>query len=137
MSIGKSSGTAVLSEDVEFKGSIYFTNKLELHGRFEGEIISDGPLIIGESAVIKAEIKSNSSITIRGKVQGNIDAKEKVDVTGSAVLLGDVKSPKFSLAETATFVGKTETGSGRSQAADFANIFQSLDKPKKSDDLHG
>lgn len=128
----KSSSVAVISEDVEFKGVLSFTNQLEIHGRFEGEIQTVGPLLIGESAVVKASVKSESKVVIRGKVQGNIHAKDKVEVLGNAQLYGDVRAPKFSLAETAVFVGKSDTLGGKAPANDFANIFSRLDKVAKS-----
>jgi cytoskeletal protein CcmA (bactofilin family) len=127
----KSSSAAVISEDVEFKGIISFASQLEINGRFEGEILAAGPLIIGETAVVKAAIKSESSVVVRGKVQGNIQAKEKVEVIGSAQLYGDVSAPKFSLAETAVFVGKSDTLGGKPPVNDFANIFARLDKSAK------
>ena len=127
----KSPSVAVLSEDVEFKGVLSFTNQLEINGRFEGEIKADGPLVIGETAVVKAAINSEANVVIRGKVQGNVRAKEKVEVAGHAQLFGDVTAPKFSLSETAVFVGKSDTLGGKSPAGDFANIFNRLDKAAK------
>ena len=126
----KSSGNAVISEDIEFKGTLCSSSRLEIHGRFEGEIFAEGPLMIGESAVVKASIQSESSVVVRGKLQGNITALEKVEVAGNAQLYGDVSAPRFSLAETATFVGKTDTLGGKAPASDFSNIFTRLDKSK-------
>jgi cytoskeletal protein CcmA (bactofilin family) len=122
----KSNG-AVLSEDVEFKGTLSFSSRMEVNGRFEGEILADGPLVIGDSAIIKANITAQSSVQIRGKVQGNINSKDKVEVASNAQLFGDVRCPKFSLAEGAVFVGKSDTLDGK-PGTDFSNIFTRLDK---------
>ncbi|MDR2462637.1 MAG: polymer-forming cytoskeletal protein [Verrucomicrobiales bacterium] len=127
----KSSYAAVLSEDVEFKGVLSFTSQLEINGRFEGEIQAAGPLLIGESAIVKATIKSESNVIIRGKVQGNIHAKDKVEVVGNAQLYGDVSAPKFSLSESAVFVGKSDTLGGKAPMSDFSSIFSRLDKTAK------
>ena len=127
----KSNGNAVISEDIEFKGVLSSSSRLEIHGRFEGEIFAEGPLMIGETAIVKANIESQSHVVVRGKVQGNINAKEKVEVAGNAQLYGDVHSPRFSLAETATFVGKTDTLGGKPPTSDFSNIFTRLDKSSK------
>jgi cytoskeletal protein CcmA (bactofilin family) len=124
----KSSSVAVISEDVEFKGVLSFANQLEINGRFEGEIQADGPLVIGEAAIVKASIKSEANVIVRGKLQGNIYAKDKVEVVGNAQMYGDVSAPKFSLAETAIFVGKSDTLGGKPPVSDFANIFTRLDK---------
>jgi cytoskeletal protein CcmA (bactofilin family) len=122
----KSSG-AVLSEDVEFKGTLSFSSRMEVNGRFEGEILADGPLVIGDTAIVKANISAESSVLIRGKVQGNIESKDKVEVASNAQLFGDVRCPKFSLAEGAVFVGKSDTLGGK-PSTDFSNIFTRLDK---------
>ena len=127
----KSSG-AILSEDVEFKGTLSFSSRMEVNGRFEGDIQADGPLVIGDTAIVKANITAESSVLIRGKVQGNIDSKDKVEVASNAQLFGDVRCPKFSLAEGAVFVGKSDTLGGK-PVTDFSNIFTRLDKSKSSE----
>jgi cytoskeletal protein CcmA (bactofilin family) len=130
----KSSG-AVLSEDVEFKGTLSFSSRMEVNGRFEGEILADGPLVIGDTAVVKANISAESSVLIRGKVQGNIESKDKVELASNAQLFGDVRCPKFSLAEGAIFVGKSDTLGGK-PSTDFSSIFTRLDKAKSVEAKH-
>jgi len=123
---------ALLSEDVEFKGTLCFSSSMEINGRFEGEIIADGPLIIGESAVVKANIQAQSTVLIRGKMQGDINAKDKVEIAAKAQLYGDVVSPRFSLSDGAVFVGSSRTLEKSAPPADFGNLFSRLDKPAKS-----
>lgn len=123
---------ALISEDVEFKGTLCFSSSLELHGRFEGEIFAEGPLVIGESAIVKANIKAQSSVTVRGKLQGNIEAKDKVEIAARAQVYGDVVAPKFSLTEGAVFVGTSRTTEKAAPPSEFANLFSRLDKPAKS-----
>jgi cytoskeletal protein CcmA (bactofilin family) len=130
----KSSG-AILSEDVEFKGTLSFSSRMEVNGRFEGEILADGPLVIGDTAIVKANISAESSVLIRGKVQGNIESKDKVEVASNAQLFGDVRCPKFSLAEGAIFVGKSDTLGGK-PTTDFSHIFTRLDKEKSGAPKH-
>ncbi|MDX6765182.1 MAG: polymer-forming cytoskeletal protein [Candidatus Methylacidiphilales bacterium] len=126
------STNAHISEDVEFKGTLCFSSSMEINGRFEGEIIADGPLIIGESAVVKADIQAQSTVVIRGKMQGNIDAKDKVEVAAKAQLYGDVVSPRFSLSDGATFVGNSRTTEKTAPPADFGNLFNRLEKPARN-----
>ncbi len=126
------SSAALLSEDVEFKGTLCFSSSMEINGRFEGNIIADGPLIIGESALVKADIQAQSTVIIRGKMQGNINAKDKVEISAKAQLYGDVVSPRFSLSDGAIFVGSSRTPEKSSPPADFGNLFSRLDKPAKS-----
>jgi cytoskeletal protein CcmA (bactofilin family) len=128
--------TTYFSEDVEFKGTLSFSNKFELHGRFEGDIHAENDLLIGTSAVVKANIEG-THIIIHGKVQGNITASEKIELLDSAVLLGDIKAPKFIISEGATFVGKSETLDNRSAGGNFDKIFSRLGKDPKEKSVSG
>src|SRR5271168_3496220 len=88
-SVGNRS-TTVLTADCEFKGALAFSGELQLHGRLEGTIESEGgTLTIGEEALIKAEIKVND-VLIYGKVQGNIYATGRVELRGKAEVYGDL-----------------------------------------------
>jgi cytoskeletal protein CcmA (bactofilin family) len=125
----KSTNAALISEDVEFKGTLCFASSLELNGRFEGEIIAEGPLVIGESAVVKANIKAESTVIVRGKLQGNIEAKDKVEIATRAHVYGDVVAPKFSLSEGAVFIGASRTSEKSTPPSEFSNLFTRLNKP--------
>jgi len=120
-----STGQAFFSEDVEFKGTLCFSSKLELNGRFEGDIQAEGPLLVGDKALIKANI-TGVSVVIRGKVQGNVTASERVELTAGAHLYGDVRTPKFTCSDSAVFVGSSNTLEGKAPAADFGQIFTKM-----------
>ena len=98
----------VLGADVEFKGSIKFTNELAIDGKVEGEIFSAGGILtIGENAEIRGEIKTKS-VTVLGKVNGNITVEERCELKGRSQLIGDLKAARLVIEEGATFVGKSE-----------------------------
>ena len=98
----------VLGADVEFKGSIKFTNELSIDGKMEGEIFSaSGVLTIGENAEIRGEIKTKS-VTVLGKVNGNITVEDRCELKGRSQLIGDLKAARLAIEEGATFVGKSE-----------------------------
>jgi cytoskeletal protein CcmA (bactofilin family) len=121
--------TTVLTAETEFKGVLAFSGELQLHGRLEGSIEADsGTLTVGETAVIKADIVAKDVI-IYGKVQGNIKTEGKLELRGKAQLFGDVKANRFLVEDGATFVGRSESLTGKSDpAADFTNIFSKLTK---------
>lgn len=129
--MSKSNAGAVLTEDVELKGTIYFNSSAEVNGRFEGEIYAEGPLVIGEKAVIRATIHGSSSVEVWGKMQGNVEAKEKVELKGNAELYGDVRTPKFVVSEGVVFVGNSDTLNGKSSSVDFSSLFTQLGKGKE------
>lgn len=122
-----SNGQAFFSEDVEFKGTLCFSSKFELNGRFEGEIQAEGPLVVGDKALVKANI-TGVTVVIRGKVQGNITATERVELTAGAHLYGDVRTPKFTCSDSAVFVGSSNTLEGKQPAQDFGQIFTKMAK---------
>jgi cytoskeletal protein CcmA (bactofilin family) len=119
--------STVFSEDTELKGSLSFTTRLEFNGRFEGELLANGPLVIGEKALVRAEINATSSVVIYGKVKGNVVAKEKIELGPKAHLYGDVRSPKFMISEGAVFIGRVDTLEGGAKPSDeFNTLFRRL-----------
>jgi cytoskeletal protein CcmA (bactofilin family) len=119
--------TTVLTSDCEFKGALAFSGELELHGRLEGTIESEGgALNIGEQAMIKAEIRVND-VLIYGKVQGNVYATGRIELRGKAEVYGDLYSNRLAMDDGVVFVGKSSALNGKSQpAADFSKMFTRL-----------
>jgi cytoskeletal protein CcmA (bactofilin family) len=119
--------TTVLTSDCEFKGALAFSGELELHGRLEGTIESEGgALTVGEQALIKAEIKVND-VLIYGKVQGNIYATGRIELRGKAEVYGDLNSNRLAMDDGVIFVGRSNALNGKSQApADFNKMFTRL-----------
>lgn len=97
----------LLSSDVKIEGSITFQNDLTIDGEVKGNINSPGTLTIGENANIQAEIKTKS-VTVHGKVTGNITVDDRCELGARAVLNGDLKAARLTIAEGATFVGRSE-----------------------------
>jgi cytoskeletal protein CcmA (bactofilin family) len=119
--------TTVLTSDCEFKGALAFSGELELHGRLEGTIESEGgALTVGEQALIKAEIKVND-VLIYGKVQGNIYATGRIELRGKAEVYGDLNSNRLAMDDGVIFVGRSNSLSGKNTpAGDFAKMFTRL-----------
>ena len=119
--------TTVLTSDCEFKGALAFSGELELHGRLEGTIESEGgALTVGEQALIKAEIKVND-VLIYGKVQGNIYATGRIELRGKAEVYGDLYSSRLAMDDGIVFVGKSNALNGKNQpAGDFSKMFTRL-----------
>jgi cytoskeletal protein CcmA (bactofilin family) len=116
-----------LTSDCEFKGALAFSGELELHGRLEGTIESEGgALTVGEQALIKAEIKVND-VLIYGKVQGNIYATGRIELKGKAEVYGDLHSNRLAMDDGVVFVGRSNGLGGKNQpASDFAKMFTRL-----------
>ena len=119
--------TTVLTSDCEFKGALAFSGELELHGRLEGTIESEGgALTIGEQALIKAEVRVND-VLIYGKVQGNVYATGRIELRGKAEVYGDLYSNRLAMDDGVVFVGRSNALNGKSApASDFAKMFTRL-----------
>jgi len=133
---GPTSGTrttTVLTSDCEFKGALAFSGELELHGRLEGTIESEGgALTVGEQALIKAEIKVND-VLIYGKVQGNIYATGRIELRGKAEVYGDLHSNRLAMDDGVVFVGRSNGLNGKTTPpGDFAKMFTRLGSAAKT-----
>ena len=95
----------VLSNDVEFKGTLKFSKSLKIKGMFDGEIQADkGHLIIGEKAQIKATIKANN-ISNMGKIVGNLKALNTIEIYDGAMILGDISTKELVIKKGGVFDG--------------------------------
>jgi cytoskeletal protein CcmA (bactofilin family) len=125
--------TTVLTADCEFKGALAFSGELQLHGRLEGTIESEGgALTVGEEAMIKAEIRVND-VLIYGKVQGNIYATGRVEIRGKAEVYGDLHTNRLAMDDGVVFVGRSNTLNGKTQStSDFSKMFTRLGASPKT-----
>ena len=118
-------GGAVITDQVELRGSLAFDGNLEFNGLFEGEIVSGGTLLIGPNAILKGDIQANKVI-LHGKMHGNISATESIEVRDQAQLFGDVRTEKFIVAESASFRGRSEPLDGKATSPSFIPTFRHL-----------
>jgi cytoskeletal protein CcmA (bactofilin family) len=95
----------ILSEDIDFSGTLSFEKPFLIRGRLSGEIEAQGLLVIDEGAVVDANIKG-SKVVIRGAVTGNVTAAEKVEVSVTGRLTGNVIAPEMSMETGCVFNGR-------------------------------
>jgi cytoskeletal protein CcmA (bactofilin family) len=95
----------ILSEDIDFSGTLNFEKPFLIRGKVSGEIAARGLLVIDEEAVVNANI-SASRVIIRGSVKGNVTATEKVDVTITGKLVGNVAAPEIFMETGCLFNGR-------------------------------
>lgn len=98
---------SVISSEVEIIGTVKTSGSIQVEGRIEGEILSEGDVGIGKSGSVKGNLRVNS-VTVAGTVQGNIEAKDRIELKSTARLLGDIKSKRLAVEDGVTFVGKSE-----------------------------
>ncbi|NOZ01961.1 MAG: polymer-forming cytoskeletal protein [Deltaproteobacteria bacterium] len=102
--MGSSEINALLGRGSEFEGKLTFEGKVQIDGKFTGEISSEGTLIVGNGARVKAEI-SVDTVVIQGEVVGNIRAKGGVELQASARLRGNIHTAGLTVEKGAVFDG--------------------------------
>lgn len=100
----ESGADTILGSDIVFRGKLNFKNRLQINGKFKGQISTGGHLIIGSSAEVEADI-SAETVTIQGKLRGNINASRRIDLLKNANLRGDMKTPDLQVESGARFSG--------------------------------
>lgn len=94
----------VLAPDIEFTGTIEFTEPFMIKGKVSGQIMATSDLLIDEGALVKADIQANR-VVIKGSVKGNVTATQIVHVFSSGRLNGDVSAPEVVLDSGCFFSG--------------------------------
>ncbi len=103
----KSDVVAFIGPGVEFKGVISYQGSVQIDGRLDGELHTEGTLLVGEQAVITAKISAGSVIS-RGEIKGDIIAKEKVQLLATAVMEGSLNTPQLSMENGVVLNGTIE-----------------------------
>jgi cytoskeletal protein CcmA (bactofilin family) len=99
----------ILEKDAQFEGKLTFQGKVQINGKFRGEIFSEGLLVIGEGAEVDAKIEIDTLI-IHGKVTGSIQAKQRIEMHPPACVHGDISSPSLVISEGTFFEGSCSMG---------------------------
>ena len=97
----------VLSEDIDFTGTLTFEKSFLVRGKINGEINATGVLLIDENSLVEANIKADKVI-VRGSVKGDITAEERVEITQGGRLEGNLSAPEISMETGCVFNGKCE-----------------------------
>ena len=95
----------ILSENINFSGTLNFEKPFLIRGKVSGNIIARGLLVVDEEAVVNANINA-PRVVIRGSVKGDVTASEKVEVTITGKLEGNVKAPEIFMEAGCTFNGQ-------------------------------
>lgn len=97
----------ILGAETEFDGTLTFTDRLVITGKFTGKIESNtGDLEIAKNAVCKVESLSVNSVVIYGDVEGQINAEERVEICSGSKVDGDVKTARVRIANNVDFNGQ-------------------------------
>lgn len=120
----------VVGANVKLIGTLQDANDIIIHGRIEGEVISNQAISITETAYVKGPI-SAELLTIAGKVRGSITATGKMEILPTGKVFGSITSKDLSIKSGAIFVGKCTMPEGEKEEA--AEIAEEKAVPKKEE----
>ncbi|WP_010256814.1 bactofilin family protein [Treponema primitia] len=95
----------ILSEDIDFSGTLNFEKPFLIRGKLSGEIEARGLLVVDEDAVVEANINA-PRVIIRGSVTGDVTASERVEVSVTGKLNGNVTAPDIFMDTGCVFNGR-------------------------------
>jgi cytoskeletal protein CcmA (bactofilin family) len=95
----------ILSQDIDFSGTLNFEKPFLIRGKVSGEIKARGLLLVDEEAVVNADINT-SKVIIRGFVKGDITASEKIEISATGRLEGNVTAPEVFMESGCVFNGR-------------------------------
>jgi cytoskeletal protein CcmA (bactofilin family) len=103
----------ILSQDIDFSGTLNFEKPFLIRGKVSGEIKASGLLLVDEEAVVNADINT-SRVIIRGYVKGDVIASEKFEINATGTLEGNVTAPEVYMETGCMFNGNCKmTGKNR------------------------
>ena len=103
--------TGLLARHCAMQGTLAFDGVMQIDGRMDGEIVTNGTLIIGEHGEVNAEIRA-VMVICGGKLDGVVIAKERVQLLASSIVTGTVNTPMLIIEEGAQFTGQCQMQEG-------------------------
>lgn len=95
----------IVGANVKLTGTLKDVNDITVHGRVDGEVISEKNVQIGETATIKGPVTADV-ITVAGLVKGAVVAKSKLEILPSGQVSGSIDAKELIIRGGAKFNGK-------------------------------
>lgn len=97
----------VFGAETEFNGTLEFTDRLVITGKFSGIINApQGDLQIAKKAVCEVNRIDANSVVISGNVTGDIFAKERVEICSGSVVESDISTSRIRIASNVDYSGQ-------------------------------
>lgn len=101
----------IIGANVELTGSLHNRGPITVHGKVNGDIVSDSQVVIGESALVMGPI-SAKQVDVSGQVQGSITADGLIELQPKSLVKGDLTTNRLSIKPGAVFIGKSQMLAG-------------------------
>lgn len=107
--------STVIGRGTVVRARISGEGDLDVQGRVEGEVSTDGEVIVAADGLVGANITARR-IVVRGAIRGDLVAEEGVHLEDGARVAGDVRAPRVSISPGALLRGYVQTGAAGSAA---------------------
>ena len=97
----------VVGANVKLTGTLKDLGDIVVHGKVEGEVISEKNITISETAYIKGPITAET-VNVGGKVKGSIVASSKLELLPTGRVYGSITAKDLNIKSGAIFVGKSQ-----------------------------
>lgn len=101
----------IVGANVKLVGTISDANEIVVHGKIEGEIVSEKSIIVSETAYIKGPV-SAEIVQVAGEVHGSVVATGKLEILPTGKVFGSVTTKDLNVRSGAIFVGKSNMPEG-------------------------
>ena len=94
-----------LDAGCEVQGDLRFDSTFRVHGRFKGNVQSDGRLIVGEGGVVEGVV-AVGELSVSGRLEGRVDAGRRIEIGAKGRVEGEINSPILVIESGAFFEGQ-------------------------------
>ena len=108
--IEESDVDTLLSEDLDFQGTMTLSRPAMIKGKVSGKIESGSNVFIEKEADVKADVKA-SELSVRGNLSGTVQASV-IELGSSSVFTGDIKAQNLAIESGCRFSGSSQIGAG-------------------------
>ena len=106
--IEESDVDTLLSEDMNFEGTLSLSRPALIKGQVSGKIESARNVFIEKEADVKADVKADE-LSVKGNLSGSVQASV-IELGSSAVFSGEVKAQSLAMESGCTFSGSSQIG---------------------------
>ena len=103
---------SIIGEGSIFEGKFYIQGSLEINGKFEGDIKTEGQIIIGKTGKVKTNVVARK-VVIGGTLIGNIKASDEIVLLETGRILGDVSTPVLNMQKGVVVQGRINITGGQ------------------------
>lgn len=104
----KERSVTVFGKNTTFHGVLKFSEELQIAGKFEGSIESDGELVIKKGSSCTVDHIRAKSITVEGAVSGDINAGDRLEMKSGSSVKGNISAARLRIADGVSFEGSVE-----------------------------